>query len=240
MTTIVKLVESLPFQVLSRNKQENFFKWMKRYSDVNQEAICIYMVEWGHVEVLKWCKDHGYKWNKWIGISAASQNNFELLKWCINYYRDPCPLDVMICSCVAENGNLKMLKWVRKKGCPWDEYTCIEAARYDHIKLLKWAHQNGCRWNEEVCNCMIRNGRFGVLKWVRKRGCPWNSHKCLNLLKDYYNEQLPYNVLLWLNNVEQINIDDEKDIHIYNKLFKFLTHVPFLYRDLILVIKLYC
>ena len=45
---------------------------------------------------------------------------------------------------MAENGQLKCLKYTTENGCPWDEYTYANAIANGHFECFKYAHENGC------------------------------------------------------------------------------------------------
>ena len=55
----------------------------------------------GHLECLKYAREHG------------------------------CPWDEETCRLAALNGQLECLKYAHENGCPWDEKTCEDAARMD-------------------------------------------------------------------------------------------------------------
>ena len=77
-----------------------------------------------------------------------------------------------VCTCAAEGGHLKVLRWARENGCPWDESTCYSAAEGGHLEVLKWARENGCPGDELTCACAAKGGHLEVLKWARENGCP--------------------------------------------------------------------
>ena len=103
--------------------------------------ICIFAVENGYLEILKWSRDRKCVWINWI------------------------------CTCAAKNGHLEIIKWAREHGCPWDELTCAAAARNGHLETLKWARENGCPWDERTCVYAAKNGHLETLKWARDNGC---------------------------------------------------------------------
>ena len=80
-----------------------------------------------------------------------------------------------VCTCAAEGGHLKVLRWAREKGCPWDESTCAKAAEGGHLEVLQWARANGCPWDDETCAYAAKRGNLELLellKWARENGCP--------------------------------------------------------------------
>lgn len=44
-----------------------------------------------------------------------------------------CPPHDAVCTVLARESNLKLLKYAHEHGCPWDERTCEEAALHVHL-----------------------------------------------------------------------------------------------------------
>ena len=59
-------------------------------------------------------------------------------------------MDEKLMACVAGNGNLELVKWLRGKGCPWDWYTCHFAVDEGHVEVLRWARENGAEMKVET------------------------------------------------------------------------------------------
>jgi hypothetical protein len=60
--------------------------------------MCAYAVEGGHLEMLKWAREHH------------------------------CPWDAGTCYKAAARGHLEVLKWAREHGCPWVKPHCAAAS----------------------------------------------------------------------------------------------------------------
>ena len=75
--------------------------------------------------------------------SAACKGHLEVLKWAREH---GCPWEQKTCSYAASSGHLEVLKWARENGCTWDCDTCSVAARGGHLEVLKWAREHGCPW----------------------------------------------------------------------------------------------
>jgi hypothetical protein len=68
-------------------------------------------------------------WNE--RSSNAAERLLEVLKWS---RENGCRWDELTCADAAENGHLEELKRCRKNGCPRDEQTCSDAAENGHWK----------------------------------------------------------------------------------------------------------
>ena len=98
----------------------------------------------------------------------------------------------LICSRMARNGKLELLKFLRVQGCPWDRSTCSEAAKNGHLECLKYLHENGCPWDDWTCSSAAFNGHLECLKYAHENGCPWDENTCSNAVKNGHLECLKY------------------------------------------------
>lgn len=112
--------------------------------------ICACAAEGGHLDTLKWLREHEYVW------------------------------DVTTCSWAAAKGHIHIIKWARDHGCPWNENTCWYAADKGQLETLQWLRNNGCPWDEYVHIFSALNGHMDVVKWANKHGCPRHEDTCPN------------------------------------------------------------
>ncbi len=143
-------------------------------SEETEPDICSEAASNGHIEILKWAKENGYKLNTTACSTAALNGHFDVLKW---LRENGCPWDKISCSNAAKNGHFEILKWLRENDCPWGN-TCISAAYHGQFEILKWAYENGCPWTSDTCKFAAYSGHFEILKWLRKNGCPWAIDTC--------------------------------------------------------------
>ena len=64
-------------------------RWYAKINKISREILCYEIASEGHLEVLKWAREIGCKWNS------------------------------DTCSFAAKNGHLEVLKWARENGCKW-------------------------------------------------------------------------------------------------------------------------
>jgi hypothetical protein len=57
--------------------------------------------------------------------TAAEGGHLEVLRWAREH---DCPWDVATCAAAAEKGHLEVLRWAREHDCPWDSGTRAAAA----------------------------------------------------------------------------------------------------------------
>ena len=100
----------------------------------------------GHLEVLRWARQHG------------------------------CPWGFGTCEAAAMGGHLEVLKWARERGCPWGRGTRQAAARGGHLEVLQWAREHGCPESVERQRQQFPHGHQMAIVWLAARsplGWPW-------------------------------------------------------------------
>lgn len=144
---------------------------------LSAEEFCTQLAGRGYVSLMEWARSRGYGWEpRACLLAAAAAGSIEVIRWIQRECGDKEIWHDSICAAAAKRGQLKLLKWVRKKGCPWKETTCTGAAEGGHIKVLKWARRKGCEWDEHACSAAAKYGHLDVLHWLRENGeCPWNE-----------------------------------------------------------------
>ena len=82
-------------------------------------TTCESLAEGGHLEVLRWAREHGCTWNAGTCTSAAWGGHLEILQWAREH---DCPLGEDICTGAALGGHLEVLRWLREHDCRWEGY----------------------------------------------------------------------------------------------------------------------
>jgi len=133
--------------------------------------------EGGHLEVLKWAREHNCPWHgEDVCSDAAGGGHLEVLQWARDH---DCPWDKTTCECAAQHGFLEVVQWARAHGCNCDEITCGCAAASGNLELLRWVRENHCPWNELTCAGAAVSGKLDILQWARDHHCPWDEDTCL-------------------------------------------------------------
>ena len=70
----------------------------------------------GHLEVLRWAREHHCPWNSETCLFAATFGHLEVLQWAREHH---CPWDWETCAAHADN--LEVLRWAIEHGCPGGE-----------------------------------------------------------------------------------------------------------------------
>ncbi|AVK77329.1 hypothetical protein pmac_cds_641 [Pandoravirus macleodensis] len=123
----------------------------------------------GHVHVLAWLYDRGYR-GRWCSIVAAARGgHIEVLEW---FAGKAHTFDKAIyTAAAADGGRLAALKWLRAAGCPWDDRVCLYSATRGHLDVLEWAIEYGCPWHAEAAATAAARGHLNIAEWCLAHGC---------------------------------------------------------------------
>jgi len=99
---------------------------------------------------------------------AAENGNLKLIKWLHNNRTEGCTKYAM--NVAAAKGYLKIIKWLHKNRTEGCTTDAMDqAACYGHLKVVKWLHYNR---NEGCTKCAmdyaVENGHLKVIKWLYK------------------------------------------------------------------------
>jgi hypothetical protein len=72
--------------------------------------------------------------------AAAMHGNMDVLEF---LYAQRCPMNEAACNTAAQDANVAVLAWLRKKGCRWTKRTATCAAMSRSLPTLKFCITNG-------------------------------------------------------------------------------------------------
>jgi hypothetical protein len=97
-------------------------------------AFCSRAVAEGYIDLLRWARLRGVRW------------------------------DSSVCRAAAHRGDLSMLRWLREQnGAPWDSHTANAAAANGHLALLDWLLRAGAPTDATLYTWAVRSGQLLVL-----------------------------------------------------------------------------
>lgn len=167
---------SMHIPILVKKGYLTLLKMYRKQTIVNIPNIMELSILSGQLEV-----------TKWLQVFLSCQLN-TILRSRITGQR--------IFSRIAENGNLKMIKWLRSQNppCPWNEYACSLAAKGGHLKVLKWLKGQSppCPWNAWTTAMAAQQKHFDILNWLK-------SQESAGLFNKYvYKYAKDSDVITWL------------------------------------------
>ncbi|KAG5178057.1 hypothetical protein JKP88DRAFT_330616 [Tribonema minus] len=160
--------------------------------------------EGGHLEILKWARADGCRWNEQTCSGAAKRGHLAVLQWARDWaHTSGCAWDAETCSRAAMGGHLELLHAIEAHEADQEHHT-VAADAVDSATLIEWAVRNGLD-PELAQNSCIRYGNLEGLRrlrslfdlplvedhswlaaggghlelvwwlWARANGCPWNE-----------------------------------------------------------------
>ena len=102
---------------------------------------------WAKANGCMWGFSDSDWWNHPCAL-AARGGHLEALRWTREH---DCPWDTWKCAHAARGGHLETLRWARQHDCAWDAWTCRLAALGGHLDVLQWARAHGCKWSKWDC-----------------------------------------------------------------------------------------
>ncbi len=79
------------------------------------------------------------------------------------------------CTQAAKDGDIVVMKELRKQGKTWDEGTFAAAALGGHLELMYYLYSEKCPWDVRTCNNAVLRGHYRILKFCARRECPWDT-----------------------------------------------------------------
>ena len=121
---------------------------------------------------------------------AAQKDHIDLVRWLLSEKKFAS--NDLLCSGIAECGNLDFLKECRSLGHAWTSDSTAIAAKKGHLDVLVYLVENGCPYNANTCANAAEGGQFECLKYLKSKGCNWNSSTLCEALKNNH-----IGILIW-------------------------------------------
>jgi hypothetical protein len=104
----------------------------------------------GHLEMLRWGYDElGFELDPWIFRGPAQCGHIEVLKFLRDHGCDFPQYDLL--ACAAMGGQIEVLEWCLENGCVPHVDHCAHAASYGRFQALVWMRSKGLPWNQLHC-----------------------------------------------------------------------------------------
>jgi len=127
-------------------------KWMLEFAWENRSLwpsywdetyFCWKVADTNKLELLKWIREEKKcEWDERTISIAARRGNLEMVKYCV---ANQCPISEEVCTDVASDGRLKVLKYLHEEGkAPWDSEAIAEAYFSCQHNCLQYLLDNDC------------------------------------------------------------------------------------------------
>jgi hypothetical protein len=162
--------------------------------------ITSYAAAHGHVHMLLWLQQAGFKLDEAVCAHAAHAGQLRVLQL---LHKLGCPFDESVCVAAARAGQLEAVQFLLEHDCPgsaeavdaaaesgklpllqlvldtdWGEAaeeTVSSAAACGHTHIVQYLRSEGCSWDTSACTSAATGGHLSTLRWLRDNGCPWDA-----------------------------------------------------------------
>lgn len=148
----------------------------------------------GHLHIVKYLYEQGLEWDDCVYVHSATKGHLDIIEFLDekNYPKNP-KLDM--CSIVARDGYIHLLKYFRGQGCTWGPKTYAAAALRGRVDVISYLRANGCEWDVTTTAEVAMEGTIDMLEYLHNHGCPWDETTCAAAV---YNESNNINIVRYL------------------------------------------
>jgi hypothetical protein len=124
----------------------------------------------GHMKAVEYLCDQGCPLGTTATDAAARRGDMAMLKYLRNR---GCPWRTLgIDRCVAESGDIEMMRWIQEHGCDVTIAIPRVAARKGDLNMLAFLMSEQCEFDTSICTTATLHGHLPVLKWAVEHGLP--------------------------------------------------------------------
>lgn len=99
----------------SKEESTRFFDIIEEYDFTSQEKYLFYQyTTLGRLDVIRWLREIGCSWDRWVMAHAAWKGQLRLVKW-LKY--NGCPCDGLAINWAENSGYHNISRWLRANGC---------------------------------------------------------------------------------------------------------------------------
>jgi hypothetical protein len=169
----------------------DMLRWLKEHGVRYDDRAMEYAAQVGHIAVLSYLRCEGCVWDEDTCSAAAQSGHLKALQ----LMRDHgCAWSAeSICGDAAQSGSIECLRYLQQQGAPFNAETMWRAAGEGHLAMCQFLHAAGCEWNEVACHTAASSGHTSTLRFLRDNGCPWKPGQvCIAAASGGYIEMMQY------------------------------------------------
>jgi len=157
------------------------------------------------IKLLKWYKENGFEWTYSVLHYTTLSCKLDNIKW---LKKNGCVIDRISLKAVMESG--KNIKWFMKQ-FPLNEYAFYGAAINGDLKKMKWLKKKYCPMDVMAYWGVAINGCIKNIKWLEKNNCPLVQR--INPQRNIYKMPLIYEFATKHNNLKIIKWLHKRNIN---------------------------
>jgi len=129
-------------------EQTQILRWAVDQEIRKTSCVYVHSVIQKSLRSLRWF--HRFQWPLPSNIDlceiAVLTSDYNIFNWCLDHQK--ANMKTLYCCRAAENGDLRMLQWLRDvKNCPWSTSTIMAAIYNGHFSVIPWCLKNGAPYS---------------------------------------------------------------------------------------------
>lgn len=73
------------------------------------------------------------------------------------------------------DSHIEVLEYAMGVGIDCGVWTIACVAQAGNLNMMKWLREGGVSWNEDVLH-YVANGKYELFRWAKKHGCPGSEN----------------------------------------------------------------
>ena len=162
----------IPYLMLSYVSKQ-LLKSTAAYAKARQiprKMECHQAASQGYLDILKWIRLNGYKWDYRTCYHAAQIGRLDIIKWAVS---EGCPINYHTIIGAIRCGNLPILKWYHANEFDRGYLNYVGesniAALHGQLHILKWLYNYNQYFTLDAYLNAAQNGHLNVLKWINNK-----------------------------------------------------------------------
>eukprot|EP00953_Heterococcus_sp_UTEX-ZZ885_P038813 19911-Heterococcus_DN1.PRE.2 len=128
----------------------------QQYEFEDPDAVAVYAVAGGSVDVLNWLKEQGVSF----------------------------PTSIWNCVAANKQNPLQVVQFLHAEGVEWTAECCEKAAAAGNVEVLRFMHEHDCPWNRAaVRTAAAQSGSIEVMSYLQQEGLLYTVPKLTEMLK---------------------------------------------------------
>ena len=145
----------------------NLLQWIKLNGYTMNSNVCLVAARNNRREILEWLMEQEeFDWLREMALGCVEGGHLEILRWVEEMgYRVGTNIGILICS----HGHLELLKYWHQKGGEIDGTWYIQAIALNQLAIIQHLRSINVPWNKEVCLSLSQEyGYMELVDWIRE------------------------------------------------------------------------
>jgi hypothetical protein len=157
-----------------KGNQLEVLEWLWKHNCPDGNYLYEVAIRKGNISMMQWLRNHGFNISKNAFMETAARNNFVMMKLIYKWLYSRVGNYVHATRSAIRNGNLEMLRWLKKHDLLIIDGNIYEAAAEGgHIDVMIRLHEEiqiQIEISSDIFNASARNGHVHILEYLIAQG----------------------------------------------------------------------